>query len=170
MKLYEINLEQHFILEEMISVVNNPDVPDDMKEKFCGELQNRMNMLTGEKTDKIINMGRYIKNLNVDLEGFKVERERLAKRTTVIQNKIKSLRRFMKMFIEPGEKFASPQVTISWRKSKQLQTDDDFQYPEVYRKEQPWKPDKRQLIADLKADIFRDPKCRLIEKQNLSVK
>ena len=169
MKLYEIEQQQELILNEMIEIANDSD--SDEKEKAINLLdcQAKINALTLQKEDKIFNIAKYVKNLRVELAGFKEEKKRVSNMQKITESKIKSLENFLLFFVKSGEKFKNAQMQVSWRKSKMLQIDLSFIVPEKYKK---WvvSIDKTQITKDIKNDLFCDPKCKLIEKNNLQIK
>ena len=69
-----------------------------------------------------------------------------------------------------GNKFETPKVRISWRKSEAVEVTNIDRLPEKYlRIVTNIDPDKKQLKADLKAGAVVDG-CQLVTKNNIQIK
>lgn len=103
MKLYEINSE----LEKLIDAET-------------GEIADVafFEQLSMERTAKIENVALYIKNLDSDASALKAEETALAERRKVAENTAARLKEFLTSMLTDGEKFETPRVKLSWRKSK----------------------------------------------------
>ena len=114
MRLYEINAE----LEKLI----DPETGEiaDL------ELFEQLGM---ERSQKIENIALWIKNLDSDTESLKTEEKKLKERRVSAENNAERLRDFLAGMLTDGEKFETPRVKLSWRKSefvKILIPDEDF--------------------------------------------
>lgn len=105
MKLYEINSE----LENLIDTET-------------GEIADIafFEQLSMERTAKIEGIALFIKNLDSDAAALKAEETALYERRRVAENTAARLRAFLTSMLTDGEKFETPRVKLSWRKSKSV--------------------------------------------------
>ena len=105
MKLYEINGE----LEKLI----DPET---------GEIANieAFEQLSMERETKLENIALWIKNLDSDAESIKAEEKALKSRRESAENNAERLREFLSSMLSDGEKFETPRVKLSWRKSESV--------------------------------------------------
>lgn len=89
----------------------------------------RLDCLQIERSEKIENIACWIKNLKSDAEQLKVESDNLLQRRRVAENKAESLKTYLQKALE-GEKFKTPKVAISYRKTKSVDVNDISQLPE----------------------------------------
>lgn len=82
-----------------------------------------------KEVKKIENIACWIKNLKSDAEQLKVESDNLLQRRRVAENKAESLKTYLQKALE-GEKFKTPKVAISYRKTKSVDVNDISQLPE----------------------------------------
>lgn len=171
MKLYEINKEQQYILNQMIYVANNDEITEAEQEIKLQELQNKMNSLSGEKEDKILNIGRFIKNELSEAEAIKNEIDNLTQRKRSCENKARWLKNYIVNNIRVGQEFKDSNTKISWRKSEVLEIDEgtEDRLPEKYIEFIP-KILKSELKKDIKEGRTVLSNCRIVEKQNLQIK
>ena len=78
-----------------------------------------------EKEAKIENIALWYKNLTAEADAIKAERNALAGRETAAKNKADSLKKYLDVILN-GEKFKTPKVAITYRKSSAVQVDDTF--------------------------------------------
>ena len=89
----------------------------------------RLDCLQIERNEKIENIACWIKNLKSDAEQLKAEADNLLQRRRVAENKAESLKTYLQKALE-GEKFKTPKVAISYRKTKSVDVTDISQLPE----------------------------------------
>jgi outer membrane murein-binding lipoprotein Lpp len=135
-----------------------------------GEIINpeMLDALTMERTKKIENIGCWIKNLTADAAAIKAEKDALAARQKAAESKAASLKRYLLNALQ-GEKFKSPRVAISYRKSDSVMIAKDAKIPEKYLKFAEPTPDKVGLKAALKSGQTFDG-ITLEETQNIQIK
>lgn len=92
----------------------------------------RMEALEMERNQKIENIGCWIKNLKSDADAIRSEEKNLADRRRAMENKVESLKKYLS-YILAGEKFKSPRVAVSWRKSKKVDIINEELIPEDYK-------------------------------------
>lgn len=104
MTLYEIN--------EQITALINDD----------GEIMDfeQFEALSLERDQKIENIGCWVKNLDAEANAIKAEEKSLKERRTSAENKSERLRGYLAGFLN-GEKYSSPRVNISYRRSEAVE-------------------------------------------------
>lgn len=73
-----------------------------------------------ERATKIENIALWIKNLDSDVESLKAEEKKLKERRVSAENNAERLREFLTGMLSDGEKFETPRVKLSWRKSESV--------------------------------------------------
>ncbi len=128
----------------------------------------KLESLQMERDQKIENIGCWIKNLLSDAKSLKEEKETLAARQKIAENKAASLKKYLSRYLD-GEKFKSARVAISFRSGSSVDIAEGASVPEEYLKYSEPKPDKVGLKAALKAGE-KFPGITLITSQNIQIK
>lgn len=151
--LYEIN-------EEILNCV-------DME---TGEIidAERLSQLQIAFDDKVEGIALWIKNLLADAEAIKEEKNKLADRQRVCENKAKRLKEYLSGFLG-GQKFSTPRVAISYRRSESVEVQDATELPEEYLKFAEPTVDKTKVKKALKEGIELAG-VALVENQNIQIK
>ena len=105
-----------------------------------------------QRDEKIENIALFIKDLKAEVEAIKNEKLALAKRQQTAENHAESLKRYLTKCLD-GEKFKSPRVAISYRKSQTVEFIDGFDVnllPEEYQRRVEPEADKTALKDALK--------------------
>ena len=105
MKLYEINSE----IENLVDTETGEIADIAFFEDLCMA-----------RTAKIEGIALYIKNLDSDVTALKAEETALAERRKAAENTAARLKEFLTNMLTDGEKFETPRVKLSWRKSKSV--------------------------------------------------
>lgn len=135
-----------------------------------GEILNAEDLdnLELEKNEKIEQLCLWIKNLKSDAAAYKAEKDSFAKKQKAAENEAESIKNYI-AYILAGEKFKTDRVTVSYRRSEQVEcldmslVDDDylrFKEPEL---------DKTKIKKALK-DGVKVGGCMLVERQNMQIK
>lgn len=92
-----------------------------------GEIEDekRFDELQMERTQKVENIGCFYKNLVAEAKAMKEEEANLAQRRKAVENKAERIKNLL-VYALKGEKFESPKLRCSYRKSKRVQVDDYF--------------------------------------------
>lgn len=123
-----------------------------------------------ERDRKIHNVACWYKELTAEAEAIKAEKQKLAHRQQVCENKAESLKKYLAFALD-GEKYKDGAVAISYRTSKSVVFYDDFDYSEL--------PDEYQKITiePKKAEIKKAIEeghviegVELVEKTNIQIK
>ena len=121
------------------------------------------------REQKIEGISLWIKNLEAEKEAVKHEKDNFADREKRLGKKIDSLKGYLTYALD-GQKFSTPKVAVSFRKSESVHITDEYLIPDEYKLfTVVKKPDKKVLKDALKKgkDIMG---CELVEKQNISIK
>lgn len=92
-----------------------------------GEIEDekRFDELQMERTQKVENIGLLLKNTVAEAKAIKEEEANLAQRRKAVENKAERIKALL-IYALKGEKFESPRLRCSYRKSKSVQLDDSF--------------------------------------------
>lgn len=118
--------------------------------------------------EKVEGVACWIKNLLADAAAIKVEEENLRARRKANENKAESLKRYLFGTLG-GQKFKSPKVSISYRRSESVQVDDMSLLDDDYLKYAEPTVDKTKVKQALKAGIELRG-VQLVESQNIQIK
>lgn len=118
--------------------------------------------------EKVENIALWIKNLLADAEAIKSEKLKLAERQRIAENKAESLKQYLSRFLD-GQKFKTPRVQISYRKSKQVRVSDVGSLPAEYLKYAEPTADKTAVKKALEAGTQIEG-AEIVEVQNLQIK
>lgn len=118
--------------------------------------------------DKVEGVALWIKNLLSDAAAIKEEKDKLAERQRVCENKAKNLKEYLSGFLG-GEKFKTPRVAISYIKSKSVDVQDIAALPKEYLKYSDPTANKTEIKKAIEAGMDV-PGCVLVESQNIQIK
>ncbi len=153
MTLYEIN-------DEIMSCVDM-----ETGEVIDEEKLSNMQMAFDEKVE---NIALWIKNLLADAEAIKTEKNALAEREKACKNKAESLKSYLANALG-GQKFSTPRVAISWRRSEAVEITEELNIPaEFWRMKDP-EIDKAGIKKALKAGVAVKG-ARLVTNNNMQIK
>lgn len=157
MKLYEIDaeIEQCILIDEETGEVIGIDA----------ERADKLQMI---RDDKIKNLALYYKNLMAEVNAYKSEKDYFAKRERVAKNKAESIKKFLNEFLA-GEKFESPKVNITYRKSESVVIDDITKVDKQYLKYTEPAVDKVEAKKAIKSGVLLDG-LHIEENQNIQIK
>lgn len=128
----------------------------------------RLDELQMDRDTKIENIACWIKNLNADAEAFKAEKQSFADRQKTAENKAESLKRYLANYLA-GQKFSTPKVAISFRKTSSVNVTDISQLPEEFLKFADPTPDKTAIKNAIKAGTTVTG-AEIVEGQSISIK
>ena len=84
----------------------------------------KLDKLQMEKEKKLENVACWIKDLKAEAEALKNEKQTLAERQRVAENKAESLKKWLAYALQ-GEKFKTTKCAISFRKSEAVEVTDE---------------------------------------------
>jgi len=162
MKLYEITVELE-ALDKFIEWY-----ADEHEGEVSPDLQIKLDAIELEYKAKLENIGRLIKHKDAAADAIEHEIIALEKRKKALERQSDWLKQYV-LFHLDGDRFQSPTVEFSLRRSKRVEVPDESLVPERFLKAQPAKVDKQGIRDALtKGEVL--PFARLIEKMNLQVK
>ena len=84
----------------------------------------QLDKLQMERDTKLENVACWIKDLKAEAEALKNEKQALAERQRVAENKAESLKKWLAYALQ-GEKFKTPKCVISFRKTEAVEVTDE---------------------------------------------
>lgn len=110
-----------------MSIYEIDDAITSLVDMETGEIEDekRFDELKMERTRKIENIACYFKNLTAEAKAMREEEANLARRRKAVENKAERIKNLLAYALN-GDKFESPKVRCSYRKSKRVQVDDSF--------------------------------------------
>lgn len=128
----------------------------------------RLGQLQLDREDKVEGIALWIKNLLSDADAIKSEEEKLAQRRKANENKAKNLKEYLSKFLN-GQKFKTPKVSISYRKSESVEVTDISKLDDDYLKFAEPTVDKTKVKKALKAGTALQG-VSLVENQNIQIR
>ena len=126
-----------------------------------------------ERDAKIENVALWVKNLRAESAAIKAEEEALSERRARADKKAEHLEEYLKYALQ-GEKFKTPKVDISYRKSSSVEVGEGFvtwaranDANDLLTVKEPT-PNKTAIKAALKEG--REIPAAIIEKMNMTIK
>lgn len=161
MKLYEFNEAIESALFEAIDPETGEIVDESALEK--------LNALQMEKDEKVESCLIMYKNLLAEAEAINAEKKNLDAREKQAKSKAEWIFRYVEKNLE-GEKFSTPKVSVSYRKSESIEIIDESAIPEKYIKvKTTTQPDKTAIKKAIKwGEAVMGAK--LVENKNMQVK
>lgn len=154
-------------LYELVKEIENFDLQVDEE---TGELLNidELDALQLEKDAKVENICLWIKNLKSDAEAYRTEKKAFEQKIRTAENKAARLTAYVD-YILAGDKFKSSKVSVSYRKSEQIECADMLMVdPDYLRFKEP-ELDKKKIKDAIKAGV-EVKGCQLVERQNIQIK
>lgn len=158
MTLYQINEE----LEQALMNSVDPDTGEIIEDTSA------LDALAIARDEKIENIALYIKNSKALAEAIRAEEQKLAARRKTAENRAEWLKQYLSKNLA-GEKFSSPKVSISWRKSESVDVKDVWCIPADYLTYSDPKPNKTLLKKAIKEGQWFEG-VELVETQNIQIK
>ena len=164
--LYEINREMEEILENSI----DPETGEILDEAVW-----KLNELQMAKDEKVENVALWHKNLLAESKAIADEIKALQERKRSLEKKMQWQENYLEWALE-GQKFESPKVAITYRKSTAVEIEDLDKFiagykdnPDLVTTKIDYAPNKTNIKAMLK-DGERIDGAWLIERQNMQIK
>lgn len=162
MTLYEIDNAIREVLESAADPETGELVDEALLEQY--------DKLIMDRDQKVENIGLFIKNLEADAAAIKAEAKNLTARAKAAENKAEHLRNYLQFCLD-GQKFQSPRLSVSFRRSQKVEVDQNrlFEIPDDYLRYKDPEVDKKRVSEALRAgeDI---PGCTLVESVSMIIK
>ena len=121
------------------------------------------------REQKIEGISLWIKNLEAEKEAVKHEKDNFADREKRLGKKIDSLKGYLTYALD-GQKFSTPKVAVSFRKSESVLIKDEYLIPDDYCEftvtRRPNKTNLKKALKDGKEIMG----VELVEKSNVQIK
>lgn len=129
-----------------------------------------LDALSMARDEKIENVALWIKNLAAESKAIRDEEKSLAERRKAAETKADGLQRYLDRILD-GNKFSTPRVAISYRKSKAVEIADEeaFIKAGAYLVPQDPKIDRKAISEALKAGAIVSG-AELVERNNIQIK
>lgn len=124
MTIYEIDDEFASKMNELLEIFDEETGEITDLDRF-EELKKALDGLEEERKQKISNVACWYKSLVAEAKAIKAEKQKLAKRQQVTENKAENLKAYLEYALG-GEKFKDARVNITYRKSEGIHFADDF--------------------------------------------
>lgn len=153
MKLYEINEEIYKCVDEETGEIIDMEKLVDLQLAF---------------DEKVEGIACWIKELSAEANAIKEEKNKLQNRQKSIENKAESLKHYLEMFLS-GQKFKTPRVAISYRKTTSTKVEDWRQLPEEFLRMKEPEPNLDAIKKALQSGVELAG-CELVERQSMMIK
>ena len=166
--LFDINSEIETTLDSLFSVVD-AETGEIIDEQVAGEIQSKLDALEVEKGAKLEAVGLYIKTLAVEADALKQEESTLKERRRRKEKHAEGLKTWLANALD-GQKFETPKLAVSFRKSTAVRIIDESAIaPEFVKIKEERAIDKVALKKALQggAEIAG---AELVTNQNITVK
>ena len=110
----------------------------------------QLDKLQMERDDKLENVACWIKELKVEAEALKAEKQVLAERQKVAENKMESLKKYLAYALD-GKAFETTRASVTFRKSQAVEITDIYKLDENYLRYKEPEADKTAIKEALKA-------------------
>ena len=162
MRLYDLKAEYDLLILKVnqLAEENEGVIPDEMSEK--------LDQVSNDLEDKIINCGHAYKNYLAEAEGIDSEIKRLTGRKNTAKSTAEWLKKYMASCVPAGYKYTSPTISIGWRNSKSVVIDNEAEIPEEFFKVE--KSPKKTEIKKAIESGFNISGAHIEEKQNIQIK
>ena len=110
----------------------------------------QLDRLQMERDAKLENVACWIKDLKAEAEALKNEKQALAERQKVAENKMESLKKYLAYALD-GKAFKSIRASVSFRKSQAVEITDIYKLDENYLRYKEPEADKTAIKEALKA-------------------
>ncbi len=160
MTLYEIDAQLEGLLEQ---------VDPETGELLCDLEQ--LEALSLERDRKLENLALYVKNQDAEAKAIREEEKALADRRRGLERKAERAKDFLARMLA-GEKFTTPKVAVSWRKSEAVEIGMSFFSADANERFLRYKepdPDKAAIKAALKAGE-KITGAELVTNLNMTIK
>lgn len=140
-------------------------------DESTGEVLNfdELDNLKMAREQKCENIALYYKNVVAEAEMVKAEAKNLTERQKRLENKAESLKKYL-AYALGGEKFSTPKVVVSYRKSESVKIDDDYAIPDKWCELSVLKKPNKKLIKEALKKGEHIAGAELVEKNNINIK
>ncbi|MNX98847.1 hypothetical protein D3C86_1312720 [compost metagenome] len=167
-KLYELG-EQYKAFNRFVDAAwDNEDLTEDDLQMYIETLES----IEDEISNKVENIAKFMKNIEGDINAFKAEEERLAKKRKYLQNKYDGLKSYTQATLEVNkiDKVNAGLFKVRLQKNPpSLNILDERKIPDKYKIPQQPKVDTKTLLAEVKAGKVIEGVSLETEKKHLRI-
>lgn len=160
MRLFDYNPLIEDAMTRAIDIESGEILDETAFEEF-----NNLQMQKDEKTENVL---LYIKELRAGADAMKAEKKNIDSRIKAFDRRAEWLTEYVRKSLD-GEKFSTPKVSVSYRKSEQVEIDDGAFLADEYLTFKMPEPNKVAIKKALKAGEKIEG-CRLVEHNNMQIK
>lgn len=160
MTLYEIDQAIADIMENAVD-----EETGEIDESIYEALDN----LQMERDRKIENIGLAYKSWSAFADDIKAEKQALEKRQKQAEKRVESLKRYMQYALN-GEKFKTPKVAVSYRKTQSVQINALELIPEEFLRFKDPEADKAKIKEAITKHGEIVPGAEVVESVSMSIK
>lgn len=124
-------MEPLYVIDSAIEKAFNDAVDPETGEIIDESKLEEIDALNMERDAKIEGVGLYYKDIKAEAEMVKAEADNLAKRYKALENKAEGIKTYLSKAVN-GEKFKTPKLSISFRKSTSTHVIDQELIPMEY--------------------------------------
>ena len=180
MKLYELSQAQEtyraeleYRIAQMTDAETGEFTATDEDMATLAHLSEAATLAEVDLDDKAETIALFVLDLDAEAKAIKEQEQKLAKRRKTLENKSDWLRAYLSSNIT-GRKVKTPRVTIGWRKSTAVETDDQFvewalESGDQYLRFKTPEVDKTAVKEALKAGL-EVPHATLVERETMTIK
>lgn len=128
----------------------------------------RLEKLIQDKNNKIESVACWYKNTVAEAEAIKAEISNLKARKERDEKLAENLKKYISDILD-GEKFKTPKVAISYRKSSSVEVDDVYRLPDEFLTYKAPEP-KKSLLKSAIDNGQKFEGVRIVEKMNIQIK
>ena len=128
----------------------------------------RLEKLIQDKNNKIESVACWYKNTVAEAEAIRNEISNLKARKERDEKLAENLKRYISDVLD-GEKFRTPKVSVSYRKSSSVEVDDVYRLPDEFLTYKAPEP-KKSLLKSAIDSGQKFEGVRIIEKMNIQIK
>lgn len=136
-----------------------------------GEVLNidELDELNLAREQKIEGISLWVKNLEAEKEAVKHEKDNFADREKRLGKKIDSLKKYLTYALD-GQKFSTPKVAVSFRKSESVLVKDKYLIPDSYMNLSVVREPNKAAIKNALKRGEEIMGCELVEKRNVQIR
>lgn len=128
----------------------------------------RLEKLIQDKNNKIESVACWYKNTVAEAEAIRNEISNLKARKERDEKLAENLKRYISDVLD-GEKFRTPKVSVSYRKSSSVEVDDVYRLPDEFLTYKAPEP-KKSLLKSAIDNGQKFEGVRIVEKMNIQIK
>lgn len=167
-KLYTLG-EQYKAFNEFVDAAwDNEDLTEDDLELYIETLES----IEDELSNKVENIAKFMKNIESDIEAFKAEEKRLARKRKYLENKYNGLKSYTQSVLEVNkiDKVNAGMFKVKLQKNPpSINILNSNKVPSTYKIAQEPKIDSKKLLNDVKNGAVIEGVELVTDKQHLRI-